>query len=83
VQIATVYTGKTPVYQRQDSLDPAGQENRRSAGVPLDPESAAKYEEIFQWDAKLKEALRFEDYESAAVCRDKIRELKKGNETDA
>ncbi len=78
-----VHTGKTPVYQRQDSLDPAGQENRRSAGVPLDPESAAKYEEIFQWDAKLKEALRFEDYESAAVCRDKIRALKKGNETDA
>lgn len=78
-----VHTGKTPVYQRQDSLDPAGQKNRRSAGVPLDPESAAKYEEIFQWDAKLKEALRFEDYESAAVCRDKIRALKKGNETDA
>ena len=64
-------------------MDPAGRGNDRTAGVPLDPESAANYEEIFQWDAKLKEALRFEDYETAAVCRDKIRELKKGNETDA
>ncbi|PJJ28979.1 UvrB/UvrC motif-containing protein [Lacrimispora celerecrescens] len=78
-----VHTGKTPVYQRQVSMDPAGRGNDRTAGVPLDPESAANYEEIFQWDAKLKEALRFEDYETAAVCRDKIRELKKGNETDA
>lgn len=78
-----IHTGKTPVYQRQDSMDPAGHVNGRSAGAPIDPESAANYEEIFQWDAKLKEALRFEDYETAAVCRDKIRELKKGNETDA
>ena len=78
-----VHTGKTPVFQRQDGMDPAGRGNDRTAGVPLDPESAANYEEIFQWDAKLKEALRFEDYETAAVCRDKIRELKKGNETDA
>ncbi len=48
-----------------------------------DPNSAVNYEEIFQWNAKLKEALRFEDYETAAVCRDKIKELKKGNEADA
>ena len=66
-----VHTGKTPVYQRQVSMDPAGRGNDRTAGVPLDPESAANYEEIFQWDAKLKEALRFEDYETAAVCRDR------------
>jgi len=78
-----VHTGKTPVYQRQDSMDPSGRGNDRSAGAPLDPDRAVKYEEILQWDAKLKEALRFEDYEAAAVCRDKIRELKKGNETDA
>ncbi len=78
-----VHTGKTPVYQRQDCMDPSGQGNDRSAGTPLHPDSAFNCEEIFQWDAKLKEALRFEDYETAAVCRDKIRELKKGNETDA
>ncbi len=40
-------------------------------------------EEIMELDAKLKEALQFEDYETAAVCRDKIRELKKGHETNA
>ena len=34
-------------------------------------------------DAKLKEALQFEDYETAAICRDKIRELKKGHEANA
>ena len=39
--------------------------------------------EIRSWERKLKEALKTEDYETAAVCRDKIRALKEGIETDA
>lgn len=61
----------------------SGSQNGHSEAMPLYPKSVGNREEIFQWDARLKEALRFEDYEMAAVCRDKIRELKKGNETDA
>jgi len=76
------HTGKTPVFQRPDHM-PAGSDvtmegDESKESVPMSPEK-----EIFQWDAKLKEALRFEDYETAAVCRDRLRELKKGNETDA
>lgn len=40
-------------------------------------------EEILVWDARLKEALRSEDYEEAAVCRDQIKELKKGHGANA
>ncbi|MDR1769044.1 MAG: excinuclease ABC subunit B [Hungatella sp.] len=93
-----IHTGKTPLYQRQDYMNirlgtgeegdtsgeaASGSQNGHSEGMPLYPKSVGNREEIFQWDARLKEALRFEDYEMAAVCRDKIRELKKGNETDA
>lgn len=77
-----VHTGKTPLYQSPDSMDLRSGTGEKEDSIK-DPASAVNYEEIFQWDAKLKEALRFEDYETAAVCRDKIRELKKGNETDA
>ncbi|MEY8356364.1 UvrB/UvrC motif-containing protein [Lachnospiraceae bacterium 54-53] len=82
LQGSLVHTGKTPVFQRADhgqgrvSVSPEGGE--AGSDAPSSPEK-----ELFQWDARLKEALRFEDYETAAVCRDRIRELKKGNETDA
>ena len=85
-----IHTGKTPVYQKPDYMpsgvgtgENSGLEDDPGAGIPFSPNSMGNHEEIFQWDARLKEALRFEDYEMAAVCRDKIRELKKGNETDA
>lgn len=76
------HTGKTPRYQKGNSItgdaDKKLQENTEVDHLPSNQEK-----EIFQLDAKLKEALRFEDYETAAVCRDRIRELKKGNETNA
>jgi protein arginine kinase activator len=78
-----IHTGKTPVYQRQDYMDLRSGTGEQEKDSTEDPNSAVNYEEIFQWNAKLKEALRFEDYETAAVCRDKIKELKKGNEADA
>ena len=40
-------------------------------------------QQLRAWDRKLKEALRLEDYESAAVYRDKIRALREGKEADA
>ena len=39
-------------------------------------------EAIRAWNRKLKEALKNEEYETAAVCRDKIRELKEGKKSD-
>ena len=67
-----IHTGKTPEHQSQDPV-------KAGAGIGEEKEQDL----IYQWDAKLKEALRSEDYETAAVCRDRIRELKKGDETDA
>ena len=83
-----IHTGKTPVYQKQGYMASGletgeKEEARQGETTSLSPKSAGNHEEIFQWGARLKEALRFEDYETAAVCRDKIRELKKGNETNA
>ncbi len=74
------HTGKTPVFQKSERFDQEGKAEDGKAGKNV-PSSQEK--EIFQWDSKLKEALRFEDYETAAVCRDRLRELKKGNDTNA
>jgi protein arginine kinase activator len=47
-------------------------------------DSEATADELIRiWNQKLKEALRMEEYETAAVCRDKLRELKEGKGTDA
>ncbi|WP_124067551.1 UvrB/UvrC motif-containing protein [Clostridium sp. E02] len=80
LQGSLIHTGKKPVYQGQEDTK---RRNALTSGTgELNPEDLQE-KEIFQLDAKLKDALRFEDYETAAVCRDRIRELKKGNETDA
>lgn len=82
LQGSLVHTGKSPVFQQGEELKPgkrAGQEDFDAIeAVPSDLEK-----EIFQWEEKLKEALKREDYETAVVCRDKIRDLKKGNEAHA
>jgi protein arginine kinase activator len=74
------HTGKTPIYQKMDAMGSGGRTRDNGTGEDA-PTTCEK--EIFEWDTKLKEALRFEDYETAAVCRDRLRELKKGNETNA
>lgn len=43
----------------------------------------AVQEELRSLDRRLKEAIRIEDYETAAICRDKIKELRKGMAADA
>lgn len=82
LQGSLIHTGKTPVYQKLAHM-PAGQDGTGAVDEAKENVPTGQEEEIFQWDAKLKEALRFEDYEAAAVCRDRIRELKKGNEANA
>lgn len=81
LQGSLIHTGKTPLFQQGDQ--PAGlRAGRKESGVKEEVPSDQE-KEIFQWEAKLKEALRMEDYETAADCRDRIRELKKGNEAHA
>ena len=41
-------------------------------------ENDYRLEELTKFEKQLKEALKTEDYEMAAVCRDKIRALKAG-----
>ncbi len=77
LQGSLMHTGKTPVYQRMDHMDQS--QNPDEAGSDL----SSHKDELFELDAMLKEALQFEDYETAAVCRDRIKELRKGNEGDA
>ena len=80
LQGSTTHTGKQPKYQKISYKAPDIKSQQDGAAGEAVCE---REEEIMELDAKLKEALQFEDYETAAVCRDKIRELKKGHETNA
>lgn len=73
LQGSDTHVGKKPVYQiKENREDEAG----------AAPEFDSREEEINAWNAKLQEALKTEEYETAALCRDKIRELKEGNAHD-
>ena len=75
LQGSLMHTGKTPSFQRMDHES----QNEDSEEEGTD----SSRNELYELDARLKEALRFEDYETAAVCRDRIKELRKGNEGNA
>lgn len=74
------HTGKSPVYQNTED---EGEKGGKTNGKVLVKGVSEEEKELSELDSRLKEALRFEDYETAAVCRDRIRELRKGNETNA
>lgn len=75
LQGSLMHTGKTPAFQRKD---------HESQNEDSDEDgSDSSRNELYELDTRLKEALRFEDYETAAVCRDRIKELRKGNEGNA
>lgn len=74
------HKGKHPVYQ--NSPEEKGQESMETIPEGMEEKKTVE-EQIRLWDRKLKDALRLEEYETAAVCRDKIRELKEGKEADA
>ena len=74
------HTGKAPVYQNTED---EGEKGGKTNGKVLVKGVSEEEKKLSELDSRLKEALRFEDYETAAVCRDRIRELRKGNETNA
>jgi protein arginine kinase activator len=82
LQGSLTHTGKTPIYQKGNSISGEANKNLKE-NTEVDNIPTSQEKEMFQLDVKLKEALRYEDYETAAVCRDRMRELKKGNETNA
>lgn len=79
LQGSTVHTGKRPKHQKITYQGP-GIVSGLDAG---EKEEEGCEEALLKWDARLKEALQFEDYEAAVVCRDKLKELKKGREANA
>lgn len=80
LQGSLLHTGKSPVNQNMERLSESAGKTR---GMSIKDEISEVEKELSELDSRLKEALRFEDYETAAVCRDRIKELRKGNETNA
>lgn len=70
------HKGKRPLYQDhgEAGADPAARPGQGEV---------TREEQLRAWNRKLREALRLEEYETAAVCRDRIRELKEGEEANA
>ena len=81
LQGSDCHKGKRPVCQTQP------EESHALATEVADQEvtqnKSTVQQQLRAWDRKLKEALREEDYENAAVLRDKIRALKEAKEADA
>lgn len=74
LQGSDAHKGKSPMYQTEQL-----QEDVKMKGE-ICPSSVEDV--IHSLDVRLKEALRREEYEIAAQCRDRIRELKKGKEAN-
>lgn len=74
------HKGKKPIYQvDQLPKDMMKEDLLKEDGQKQDTAE----EKIRTWDMKLKQALKQEEYEIAAQCRDKIKELREGKETNA
>lgn len=76
LQGSDCHTGKKPEYESKKSASEFTRDQDNSSAVSME-------EALGAWEARLKEALRIEDYELAARCRDQIKELKEGKETNA
>lgn len=81
------HKGKRPRYHYQQqgaaadfSAEPV--KMRPASEAASESENITAEDEIQIWNQKLKEALEQEEYETAAVCRDKIRALREGKEAD-
>jgi len=62
---------------------PTGQRTENKEAQPVSADSSGEESEIRLLEARLKEAVREEEYELAAKYRDQIKELKEGKGTDA
>ncbi len=82
LQGSDCHKGKHPVYQEREE---GGGATCAAAVVQEETEQnkCTLEQQLRAWDRKLKEALNVEDYESAAIYRDKIRALREGKEADA
>ena len=84
LQGSDCHKGKKPLVQMEEM---SGEEDAPEETVQAVVEDAfskdAVQEEIRVLDRQLKEALKTEDYETAAVCRDRIKALREGTKTDA
>lgn len=73
LQGSDTHVGKRPVHQEKAP-------QKEESGLKQAPDN--REEEIAAWSARLQEALKTEEYEIAAQCRDKIRELREGETHD-
>lgn len=83
LQGSDCHKGKRPLVQvRTDAEDLTGKAVTEAV-VQDAMERDSGQEEIRVLERRLKESLKTEDYETAAICRDKIRALREGTRTDA
>ncbi len=88
IQGSDSHKGKKPLYQNLPNEEEAGENSPQvqgAAGESADSGAAgiSVEDQIRSLERRLKEALRLEEYETAALCRDQIRALKEGMRTDA
>lgn len=75
LQGSECHKGKKPIYQTE------GNSRHGSEGKTVVQEETAE-DEIRILNIKLKDAIKEEQYEEAALCRDRIKALKEGKETN-
>lgn len=77
------HNGKRPLMQEDKATEDGEKEKTIDYVSDSIMEKNSTKSEIRTLERKLKEALKTEDYETAALCRDKIKALKEEIETDA
>lgn len=77
------HNGKRPLMQENKETEDGEKEKTIDYVSDSIMEKNSTKSEIRALERKLKEALKTEDYETAALCRDKIKALKEEIETDA
>lgn len=84
LQGSECHKGKTPK-SREKKLEHREQQHEETTQAVVEDAFSRDevQEKIRALDRQLKKALKAEDYETAAICRDKIRELREGTMTDA
>lgn len=83
LQGSDCHKGKRPLMQARTDEENLTGKAVTEAVVQDTMEKDGDQDEIRALERRLKEALKTEDYEAAAVCRDKIRALREGTRTDA
>lgn len=83
LQGSDCHKGKRPLMQAHTDEGDLTGKAVTEAVVQDTMEKDGGQDEIRALERRLKEALKTEDYETAAVCRDKIRALREGTRTDA